>query len=190
MGLSAPVREASLIAARNGDRDYILVDKDRGEIFMFQDGKPVFRDSALTGLSLADRLAPGALDQPFTQNPKPEEKITPAGRYTVAVEDDPRYGPTLAVNEIQGKDWDIAIHKIFLGVPRERRGARLASSNGREKHITWGCVDVSGETMKHLVEAVPNEDSTPLYILPYDQTNLAAFFPPLRPAARTASQVE
>ena len=176
--LSPSARQVSEIAARNGDRDYIMVDKPHGQIIMFQDGQPLFAGSALTGQSLADRLPPGALDQPFTQHPRTEDKITPAGRYTVSIEPDPHYGQTLSVNEVQGQDWDIAVHRIFLGFPQEYRDKRLASADGREKHITWGCIDVSDSIMHKLIAALPDEDATPFYIIPNDEAHLASYFPP------------
>ena len=116
--------------------------------------------------------------------------VTPAGRYTVGEAPDNLFGITLNVNEIQGSDWDIAIHKIFLGFPLEHRDARLASMNGRDKHITFGCIDVSAPVMRRILASVPNEDGTPLYIVPTDERRIEAFFPPLSPAARVAAAGE
>jgi hypothetical protein len=189
-GLTPAQWEVSQIAARDGDANYIMLDKARGEILMFRNGRPLFKASALTGESLADRLPPGALNTSFTHHPRLQDKVTPAGRYTVSEEPDAHYGPVLSVNEVQGKDWDIAVHKIFLGFPQEHRAERLASSDGREKHITWGCIDVSGATIHRLVANLPNRDATPFYILPTNQTHLAAFFPPLSARARLARATE
>jgi len=83
--------------------------------------------AALTGENTADYLAPGATELTFHESNGLKYKITPAGRYTVSVGFDPSYGETLDVNEIQGKDWDIAIHKVWLGAPAEHREARLRS---------------------------------------------------------------
>jgi L,D-transpeptidase catalytic domain len=176
--MSPGAARVAQIAARYGDRDYLMVDKSWGEVFLFRDGKPVVRGSALTGANPADILKPGALNVPFSRDPKLEDKVTPAGRFTVAKEPDHTFGVTLNVNEIQGADWDIAIHKIFLGFPQEHRDTRLASSDGRVKHITFGCIDISNAAMQKILQRLPDEESTPLYIVPTDERHIAALFPP------------
>lgn len=176
--LSPAARKVSQIAAHYGDRDYLMVDKTAGEIFLFRDGKPVVRGSALTGASLADTLKPGALSVPFSRNPTLEDKVTPAGRYTVSKEPDHTFGETLNINEIQGQDWDIAIHKIFLGFTQEHRDTRLASNDGSVKHITFGCIDISNAAMKRILELLPNANATPIYIVPLDERLIATLFPP------------
>jgi hypothetical protein len=175
--LSPAAIKVSQVASRKGDRNYLMVDKVRGEIIIFQNGRPVYSGSALTGESPGDDIRPGALTETFTIHSPVADKVTPAGRFTVSSQPDSYYGETLDINEIQGKDWDIAIHAIFLGFPREHRDARLRSRNGDDKHITYGCIDVSRPTMNRLLASLPNEDSTPIYILPRDETKLARYFP-------------
>jgi hypothetical protein len=186
-GLSSGARTVSEIASRRGDRNYIMVDKLRGEIIIFQNGKPVYSGSALTGESLGDQIRPGSLAETFTTHSPKEDKVTPAGRFTLSQQPDNYYGETLDINEIQGNGWDIAIHPIFLGFPLEHRDARLRSSNGDDKHITYGCIDVSRPTMQRLLALLPDEDATPIYIVPRDQTKIAKFFPPNGEVAREAA---
>lgn len=176
--MSPGATRVAQIAAHYGDRDFLMVDKSWGEVFLFRDGKPVVRGSALTGANPADILKPGALSVPFSRDPKLEDKVTPAGRFTVAKEPDHTFGVTLNVNEIQGSDWDIAIHKIFLGFPLEHRDTRLASSDGRVKHITFGCIDISNTAMQKILKQLPNDEATPLYIVPTDERHIATLFPP------------
>jgi hypothetical protein len=175
--LSPAERTVSQIAAQKGDRNFLMVDKVRGEIIIFQNGRPVYSGSALTGEAKGDEIPAAAMTETFTIHSPKEYKVTPAGRFTVSSQPDNYYGETLDINEIQGKDWDIAIHVIFLGFPQEHRDARLRSSNGDEKHITYGCIDVSKPTMQRLLALLPNEDSTPIYILPRDESKLPRFFP-------------
>jgi hypothetical protein len=188
--LTAAELEISRIAARNGDRDFIMIDKGPGRVVMFENGQPVFAGSALTGMSHADVMPPGLLSKPFSQHMPPEDKITPAGRFTVSEEEDPHYGPTLSVNEVSNNDWDIAIHRLWVGPPEERRPERLASSNGAEKHVTWGCIDVPPAIMSRLIQDLPDDEATPLYILPTNQTHVASFFPPRSPAAVASVKAE
>ena len=99
---------------------------------------------------------------------------------------DHAYGETLDVNEVHGIDWDIAIHKVWLGAPSEHRDARLRSPGGQDKHITYGCIDVDGPTMQQLLRRLPDEDATPLYVLPADESLIMKLFQP-RDAANKAT---
>jgi hypothetical protein len=164
------------IAQRHGDRDFLMVDKALGEIILFLDGEPIFSGSALTGASKADRLPANALSLNFSKLTAPDTKVTPAGRFTVRRSRDKEYGPLLDINEIRGKDWGIAIHQVYLGIPEERRAARLQSDNDEEKHITYGCINVLPETLRFLLSRLPENQATPLYILPQDEAKTTAFF--------------
>lgn len=181
--LSPEARRVSQIASRNGDRDFLMLDKIRGKIIIFKNGGPTFSGSALTGENPADRLPPDAIGKTFAEQKGLKYKVTPAGRYTVSSGYDHQLGEILDVNEIKGKDWDIAIHKVWLGAPAEHRDARLRSPKDRDKHITYGCIDVDESTMRQLLERLPNDDETPLYILPMDQSLVMKIFQP-RDAAR------
>jgi hypothetical protein len=176
--MSAEALRVRQIADRNGDRDFLMLDKAHGQIIAFQNGRPTFSGAALTGENPSDYLAPDAFTLSFAQQKGLKYKVTPAGRYTVSVGFDPHYGQTLDVNEVQGMDWDIAVHKVWLGAPAEHRDLRLRSTNLDDKHITYGCIDVDGTTMQGLLDRVPSEDRTPIYILPQDETLVAKFFPP------------
>jgi hypothetical protein len=175
--MSAEALRVSQIAEQNGERDFLMLDKAHGQIIAFQNGRPNFSGAALTGENPSDYLAPDAFTLSFAQQKGLKYKVTPAGRYTVSVGFDPHYGQTLDVNEVQGTDWDIAVHKVWLGAPAEHRDLRLRSSSLDDKHITYGCIDVDGPTMQGLLDRVPNEDRTPIYILPQDETLVARFFP-------------
>jgi hypothetical protein len=174
--LSAAARQVSQIAERNGDRDFIMLDKTHGKIIVFEHGTPTFSGAALTGENPADYLAPDAFSKTFAEQKGIRYKVTPAGRYTVSVGFDNAYGEILDVNEIQAKDWDIAIHKVWLGAPSEHRDARLRSARDQDKHITYGCIDVDGSTMEQLLARLPSEDTTPLYILPADENLIKNLF--------------
>lgn len=176
-GLSAEALRVSQLANRNGDQDFLMLDKAHGRIIAFQDGRPTFSGAALTGENLSDYLASDAFTKKFSEQKGLRYKVTPAGRYTVSVGYDPHYGQTLDVNEVQGADWDIAIHRVWLGAPAEHRDLRLRTSRDDDKHITYGCVDVDGATMQGLLDRVPSENRTPLYILPQDAALVATFFP-------------
>lgn len=185
--LSPEARRVSQIAGRNGDRDFLMLDKAHGKIFVFEHGRPTFSGAALTGENPADYLAPDAIGKTFAEQKGLKYKVTPAGRYTVSTGYDHAYGEILDVNEVQGVDWDIAIHKVWLGAPSEHRDARLLSPRDQDKHITYGCIDVDGATMQQLLHRIPSEDETPLYILPADESLIMKLFMPANAARKTSS---
>jgi hypothetical protein len=176
--LSPQARQVSQIARRAGEREFLMVDKPFGRIILFQNGQPVYMGAALTGESTSDSLPPGALSEKFAQLVDLEDKVTPAGRFTVTPGYDKNYGPLLDVNEIQGKDWAIAIHQVYLGIPSENRAARLQSPNDEDKHITYGCINVAPETIRVLIRELPKDRRTTLYVLPQDGTKTAVYFSP------------
>jgi hypothetical protein len=78
-------RHVSQIANRNGDRNFILLDKAHGKIFAFENGKPTFSGAALTGENPVDYLATDSFTKSFAEQKGFKYKITPDGRYTVSV---------------------------------------------------------------------------------------------------------
>jgi hypothetical protein len=173
--LTSVQQQAGQIAEKNGDRDYLMVDKHFGKIILFQDGKAVFKDSALSGESRTDRLPPGALAKKFSQLSTLADKVTPAGRFTVSRDIDKNYGPVLDINEIPGRDWTISIHQLYIGKPSERRAYRLESQDHLDNHITHGCINVSKQTMRFILDNLPKKGATPLYVMPHDLTRISDF---------------
>jgi len=176
--LSAQEQSVSRFAEQNGDRDYLMVDKTLGKILLFENGKPMFSGAALTGQSTADRLPKYELTEKMARLDAVETKVTPAGRFTVTRGYDPDYGPLFDVNQIKGKDWGIAIHKVYLGIPSEHRDLRLVSPNEADKHITFGCINVAPETVQLLLRELPADRPTVLYVLPEDDSKSAMYFAP------------
>jgi hypothetical protein len=174
--LSAVAQRVGQIANRNGDRDFLMIDKVHGRIIVFEGGSPTFTGAALTGENTADQLASDAIGKTSSELAGLKYKVTPAGRFTVSTGYDPAYGETLDVNEIRGKDWDIAIHRVWLGAPSEHRDARLRSPGDQDKHITYGCIDVDETTMRQLLRRLPDRTETPLYILPADESLVTRLF--------------
>lgn len=171
--LSPQVWRVSQIAVRNGDRDFIMIDKVHGRIILFSNGAPVFAAAALTGANVADRLPEDTLRKSYAQEYGMEYRVTPAGRFTVSPSYDESLGTTYDINEIQGKDWAIAIHRA---AGAGNRLARLRSPSDQDKHITEGCINVEPETMQALARWLPRQGATPLYILPMDERLITNFF--------------
>jgi hypothetical protein len=175
LALSPAELRVSLIANRNGDRDFLMVDKNLGKIILFESGRPIFSRPALTGESMADRIPPDAWRVPWSQQHDVKYKVTPAGRFTITRDHDTVLGDLFDLNELQGRDWTIAIHRVWLGKRAERRDVRLRSEMDQDKHITNGCIDVDPGTMVQLARLLPSR-GMPLYILPNDENLIAEVF--------------
>ncbi len=175
--LSSGVRLVSQIAVRNGDRFFLVIDKMHGKIALFENGEAVFAAAALTGQSIADVMPPDAIGKTYAEQVGVKYKVTPAGRFTVSPGHDQKYGAVWDINEIQGKDWSIAIHQVALASPAQTRGARLRSANDDDKHITDGCIDVELTTIQRLTRLLGDRREIPLYILPMEEALLAKLFP-------------
>ncbi len=149
--------------------NFIMIDKRLGKIIVFQDGKPVWAGAALTGESPLDSYSSAILALPESHKFTAEEKITPAGRFTVKRAGDDEEGTVLELVEVHGKGWYLALHRVWTGVPSEHRMQRLESPDATVRHITFGCINVSSETMRYLMAHLQKRERTPLYILPMDQ---------------------
>jgi hypothetical protein len=176
LALSSAAERVSMIAVRNGDRNYLIVDKAHGKIILFENGRPIFSDPALTGESLADQFPPDAWTKPWSQQRgRTYYKVTPAGRFTLSRNRDPGLGDVFDINELRAKDWVIAIHRVWLGNRSEHRDDRLRSAVDQDKHITDGCVDVDQGTIAQLLRFLPGR-GMPLYILPLDESLIPRLF--------------
>ena len=175
--LSEQQNEVSQIADARGDRNFLMVDKAHGKIILFENGLPIMAGPALTGESRADHLPKSELTEKFDDLNAPKTKITPAGRFTVQRGFDKDVGGELFdVHEIRGKDWGIAIHQVYLGIPSEHRDVRIMSPRDEVKHITFGCINVTRDAIRFLLHELPEKGPTPLYILPEDASQTTAYF--------------
>ena len=177
MALSSAAIRVSMIATRDGDLVFLMVDKVRGRIILFENGRPIFNRAALTGESTADRIPPDGWSKPWSAQSDVKYKVTPAGRFTITRDRDQALGDLFDINELTGKDWVIAIHQVWLGRRSEHRDARLRSAMDQDKHITAGCVDVDPSTIAQLWRLLPSR-GLPLYILPTDESLITQLFEP------------
>lgn len=176
--LSPQEADVSRIAGERGDKDFVMIDKPLGKIILFAGGEPVLAGGALTGASPVDTYPPELLAKPNSYKFKPNEKITPAGRFTLRRGFDDELGPVFEIQEVHGPDWWIAIHKVYLGIPSEHRLERLRSGDPAQEHITFGCINVMPETLQYMLQHLPKGSITPVYVLPTDQSTTASIFAP------------
>jgi hypothetical protein len=137
---------------------------------------------------MADQFPPDAIAKPFSQDVGIKYKVTPAGRFTLTQGHDQAFGETFDINELQGSDWMIAIHQVWLGIRSQHRDARLLSASDQDKHITEGCIDVDPNTITQLLRLLPNANGTAIYILPNDESLIKGLFQPRSPARTEAAR--
>lgn len=79
-------------------------------------------------------------------------KDTPMGEYTLnqRLVSDPLYGGSV----MQFKDDGLeiyAIHRVWLGKPKEHRAERIKSINPKDRIITNGCINVEDSVYNELI---------------------------------------
>ncbi|MDB5861686.1 MAG: hypothetical protein JWQ76_5375, partial [Ramlibacter sp.] len=167
--LGAPVsRDARYVAdwaVRSGDHHglpFVIVDKLHSRVFVF-DGQARLLGTAraLLGLAPGDAGVAG-IGARALSTILPEERTTPAGRFVASL-DRNAHG-----DEILWVDYDaaIALHRVAVGVPLERRLQRLASLVAADHRITYGCINVPVKFFLEVVAPAFRRSDGIVYVLP------------------------
>lgn len=82
---------------------------------------------------------------------------TPRGTFTLQqrLVMDPLYGGDVLQFREDPKEI-FAIHRVWLGNPKERRAERLASDKAKDRKITKGCINVTPEVYAMLLKCCYN----------------------------------
>ena len=149
-------------SADNGKLPFIIIDKARARVFVF-DGEGQLRgtSAALLGLAVGDDSVPG-IGQRKLSSIRPEERTTPAGRFVASLDLD------VHGKEILWVDYDtsVSLHRVALGQPKERRAERLASPSLLDKRITYGCINVPARFYEKVVSPTFTGTKGIVYVLP------------------------
>ena len=96
--------------------------------------------SALIGLAKGDDSVVSIGDKPLAAV-KPQERTTPAGRFTGGV------GHNLSGENVVwvGYEPGISMQRVRALNPKERRLERLASTEVNDYRIFYGCINISAE---------------------------------------------
>lgn len=151
-----------------------IVDPAAGMMYVMKGGKIVADAPALfgkAGIGAIDArlasLSPDAMSD--------ADKVTPAGRFSLKLEEDASYGTTLTfLSTANGGGW--AIHRVYLGNAAERRAERLASKGGADNNISYGCVNVSSDFYDSTLKKFDYSGKAFAYLLPSDASQLDRFF--------------
>ena len=150
---------------KSGDHEkkpFIIIDKLNAKVFVF-DHFGYFHAAApaLLGLTEGDDLSPG-MGARALSTILPAERTTPAGRFLSSFDYNLKGELVLWIDYDSG----IALHRVSLGVPSEKRLQRLASPTATDNRITYGCINVSEWFFKNVVMPEFSGVYGLVYILP------------------------
>lgn len=161
-------------SADNGNRAFAIVDKKEARVFVFApDGKLRGASAVLLGHAAGDDSVAGIGNRPIA-DVRPEERTTPAGRF----EAEP--GRNALGEQVVWVDYDAAVsmHRVRLTHPEERRLARLASPDARDRRISYGCINLPVAFFDDVLWPSLGARRGLVYVLP-ERKALAAVFPGL-----------
>ncbi len=157
--------------ADNGATPFVVLDKRDATVYVFDrsarliDASPVLLGFA-PGDESADGIGTRALDAVASH-----EKTTPAGRF------DAERGHDTTGEDVVWIDYDaaVAMHRVRVVDPRERRLERLRSPDPADRRISYGCVNVPVAFFEHVVAPLFRKAHAPVYVLPETKSLDAVF---------------
>lgn len=155
---------ADWIAASGDNRHsaFLMVDKKFATLYVF-DGHARLRGQSpvLLGAAVGDDSVPGIGLRALAQV-RPEERITPAGRFIA------ERGHNARGEDVVWVDYATAVsmHRVLRTHPQEHRLERLASKSLADKRISWGCINVPVAFYETMVRPVFVSHRAPVYVLP------------------------
>jgi hypothetical protein len=162
---SAQVRLTANWVIASGDNHgmpFLIVDKVNARVFVFDTGGHIQGDAAaLLGMAKGDRSVVGIGDRKMSRI-RPEDRITPAGRFLVSLDHDTHGKEILLIDYAAS----IALHPVVKGTPQERRAARLQSATSDDNRISFGCINVPATFYATIVSPAFTHTSGLVYILP------------------------
>ncbi|WP_236599983.1 hypothetical protein [Ramlibacter alkalitolerans] len=162
---SPDVRHIADWAVDSGDPGglpFVIVDKKDSRVFVFDAaGQLRGASPALVGAAHGDDSVPG-IGQRAIASIQPQERTTPAGRFSAVM----GFGPK--GEDILWVDYDsaVALHRVVTHNPQERRLQRLASKVAAERRITYGCINVPVSFYDDVVRPTFSGTRGIVYILP------------------------
>jgi hypothetical protein len=156
----------------NGSAPFVIVDKRRTHVYVFEPAGRLTGDSpVLLGFAPGDHTVPGIGNRPI-HLVRPDERTTPAGRFVS------RPGRNAQQEEVVWVDYDAAVsmHRVRATDPRERRLERLATPTPADNRISYGCINVPVSFFEQVIWPAIGGRQALVYVLP-EVEPLAAIFP-------------
>ncbi|MFZ5547121.1 MAG: hypothetical protein ACOZJX_00270 [Pseudomonadota bacterium] len=149
-------------SADNGERPFIIVDKQQAKVFVFEpDGRLKGASPVLLGYAAGDHTVAGIGQRPIEQV-RPEERTTPAGRFLG------ERGLNAMREDVLWVDYDAAVsmHRVRLTNPKERRAERLASATPADNRISYGCINLPPAFFDQVLWPTARQAKPVIYVLP------------------------
>lgn len=146
----------------NRSLPFAIVDKVGARVFVFDArGVLVGASPALLGLARGD-VAPAGIGDRKLSSIRPEERVTPAGRFVAAL------GSNLAAKEVLWVDYAsaVSLHRVVTSNPRESRLQRLATESALDNRISYGCINVPATFFDAVVKPSFSGTAGIVYVLP------------------------
>ena len=179
---SAEVKRVARWVVFSGDNrglPFLLVDKVNAQALVFSPaGRLEGSAPVLLGMARGDRLlAPNSATMAVM---KPEQRITPAGRFESRLAKDYE-GAELLVLDYEAA---ISLHPVLTKKPEERRLERLQTATAEDNRISFGCINVPAEFYAKVVSPTFARTRGIVYVLPESESASEIFG--LDPDAKTA----
>lgn len=141
---------------------FAIIDKVNARVFVFDANAQLLgSDAALLGMGRGDRYDVASGSQKMSSI-KPDDRITPAGRFVVSLQHDIHGKEVLLIDY----NASIALHPVVKGTPAERRAERLNSLTVEDNRISYGCINVPVKFYEKIVSPAFTKTNGVVYILP------------------------
>lgn len=141
---------------------YMVVDKLNAFVFVYSaNGELIGKAPALVGQTLGDADSPVPGNKKLTDF-KPNERITPAGRFKLTA------GLDLKGNHVLWFNYNsmLAIHSVQSGPTYLNRIEKLKKNSPKDRRLTLGCVVVEHDFFEKVIMPVLSKSDSFVYILP------------------------
>ncbi|MDD4358163.1 MAG: hypothetical protein PHN98_13065 [Smithellaceae bacterium] len=141
---------------------FVIIDKTNAKVFVFYpEGRLRGSALALLGLERGDDSVPD-IGKRAMSDIRPEERITPAGRFIASL------GRNYHGKNVLWVDYTAAVslHPVVTNKPEERRLQRLATPTPHDKRISYGCINVPVKFFKNIVRPAFTGTNGIVYVLP------------------------
>ncbi|WAC60793.1 L,D-transpeptidase [Brevundimonas sp. SL130] len=180
------LRNWVLATGDNQGRPFVIVDKVGAQAQAFDPaGVMLASTPVLLGLAQGDDSPAGIGDRALASI-GPEERITPAGRFTGQL------GENFAGRTVLWVDYDAAIslHPVATAVISEHRQARLDSPMTSDNRISYGCINVPAAFYSAVILPLFKDAPGLVYVLPELRSLDDQFFHRAASRDRQTAQVD
>ena len=146
----------------NKQLPFVVLDKRGARVYVFDAGARLLGSSmVLLGSAIGDDTPEGVGNKSLAEI-RPEERTTPAGRFV----SEPGRDDT--GDDVVWVDYDaaVAMHRVKVIDPKERRFERIATPTAEDKRISNGCINVPIAFFDQIVKPTVGAGRAVVYVLP------------------------